>query len=49
MVSFRSSASLSPEGVGLGGAQSGVRIVKFGGSALEHRYYALEELPERIE
>ena len=38
-----------PVGKPLGGAQSGLRIVKFGGSSLEHRYYTLEELPERIE
>jgi predicted phosphodiesterase len=37
-----------PVGKPLGGAQSGVRIVKFGGGALEHRYYTLEELPEKI-
>ena len=38
-----------PVGKPLGGALSGVRIVKFSGSSLEHRYYSLEELPERIE
>ncbi len=38
-----------PVGKPLGGAQSGIRIVKFGGVALEHKYYALEELPEKID
>ena len=38
-----------PAGKPLGGAQSGFRVVKFGGAVLEHKYYALEELPERID
>jgi 3',5'-cyclic AMP phosphodiesterase CpdA len=39
----------SAVGAQLGRDKSGARLVKIGADAIEHQYYALEEMPERVD